>query len=89
MVHDFDSCPLYNNALIQNHLDDWMEFAAAEDNVGLFDSSSWGDCQDFTALKDLICSEISPIPCQQQRLNNYMQMAGRVAQTGVDNKHCT
>ena len=33
MVNDIDSCPLYNDELIQGHLDDWMNFAAEEDNV--------------------------------------------------------
>ena len=54
MTHDIDSCPLYNDALIQDHLDDWIAFAAADDKVDLLDSSSWGDCNDFTSLKDLI-----------------------------------
>ena len=77
-VHDINNCQLYSDTLIEDHLDDWMEFAAAGDSVNLFDSSSWPDSQDFTSFKYLFFIEIT-----------LMQMAGRVVQTSIEEKQCT
>lgn len=40
-------------------------------------------------LKDLVISEIVLLASHQQRVENYMQMAGHISKTGVDEKRCT
>jgi hypothetical protein len=80
---------LFTDPLIQKHLADWRRFSEAADDVDLFEKETWPEGQDFTMLKDLVISEIVPLASHQQRIENYMQMAGHISKTGVDEKRCT
>jgi hypothetical protein len=84
-----DDSKLFYDLLIQNHLEDWIRFYEAADDVDLFDEATWPEAQDFTVLKDLVISEIVPLASHQQRVENYMQMAGHISKTVVDEKRCT
>ena len=86
---DTDSCALFNDPLIQSHLEDWIRFSKSADGVDLFDKSTWPDGDDFSALQELVMTEIVPLASHQQRIENYIQMAGLVAQTGVHEMRCT
>jgi hypothetical protein len=89
MEVDIDSCPIFSDSLIQKNMSLWQQFAESPDEVDLFDKATWPEGRDFSALVEVVMTEIAPLASHQQRLENYMQMAGRVAQTGVEEKRCT
>jgi hypothetical protein len=89
MEDDVDSCALFGDDLIQKHLVEWRAFAESADDVDLFDKTTWPEGKDFSYLKEVVMTEIVPMASHQQRIENYIQMAGLVAQTGVDEMRCT
>ena len=58
-------------------------------DVDIFDKTIWPDGKDYTPLYNHVIRNISPLAAQQQHIENYIQMARTVSQTGAEEMRCT
>jgi hypothetical protein len=85
-----DESELFNDSLIQAQMVLWDEFSkAAPDEVDIFDRTMWPEGKNYEPLHDLIMSEVVLLASHQQRIENYLQMAAHLSQTGIGESRCS
>jgi hypothetical protein len=83
---NIDVCPIFSDKLIQADVAAWRAFSESPSEVEILNRATWRENDDFTSLQEIVMGSICPLPSQQQRIENILQMAGRIAATGVGEK---
>ena len=83
LFENADPYEILNDPLIEPYKDQLWQLAASNNIIDLFDTSTWGENEDFTPLRGMVHEEILIHCAHNQGVESMIYAAGTVTKTGV------